>query len=200
MPISRDTLSSIISKNAASMGNPNWDRLVESNVPDAYDPDPSRFDDPYADYFPDEDTTERQGGSSRKNAMQYNEEMVKNSKLPDAIKKSMMEKRIDTPSMGGNSVLDNLSIPRAPKKNRQAINEQINPRQVAEATGSVDYTIIKAIVNECLREYFSAQPLNESAGLQTIGLQNGNITLVDNKGNVFQAKLQKIGNKNDRQQ
>ena len=200
MPISRDALSSIISKNAASMGNPNWDRLVESNVPDAYDPDPSQFDDPYADYFPDEHTTDRQGGSSRKNAMQYNEEMVKNSKLPDAIKKSMMEKRIDTPSMGGNSVLDNLSIPRAPKKNRQAINEQINPRQVAEATGSVDYTIIKAIVNECLKEYFASQPLNESAGLQTIGLQNGNITLVDNKGNVFQAKLQKIGNKNDRQQ
>ena len=40
--------------------------------------------------------------------------------------------------------------------------------------------------------------LNESASLQTIGLQNGNISLVDNKGNIYKAKLEKIGNKNDK--
>ena len=49
------------------------------------------------------------------------------------------------------------------------------------------------------REYFdNKQPLNESASLQTIGLQNGNISLVDNKGNIYKAKLEKIGNKNDK--
>ena len=47
-------------------------------------------------------------------------------------------------------------------------------------------------------EYFKKQPLNESASLQTIGLSNGVISLVDNKGNVFKAKLEKIGNTNEK--
>ena len=63
---------------------------------------------------------------------------------------------------------------------------------------TIDYNIIKAIVNECLNEYFSKQPLNESATLKTIGLSNGNISIVDNKGNVYKAKLEKIGNKNEK--
>ena len=56
----------------------------------------------------------------------------------------------------------------------------------------------KNLVNECLNEYFSKQSLNESTSLQTIGLSNGTISLVDNKGNIFKAKLEKIGNTNEK--
>ena len=57
-----------------------------------------------------------------------------------------------------------------------------------------DYAVIKAIVNECLNEYFSRQPLNESASISTIGIKPGIIKVVDSKGNVFSGKLEKIGN------
>ena len=57
----------------------------------------------------------------------------------------------------------------------------------------IDYSVIKAIVNECLNEYFK-RPLNESVGtLSGIGLKEGKIKLVDNKGNIFSANLEYQG-------
>lgn len=192
MPISKDKLQSILSRNSEAMQNPEWDTLVEDSRPDAGGfADLFQRDDMYSNSAPAFNSPRR-----GKVSLAYNDEMVQNSKLPEAIKKSLMEKKIDVGDMDG-SVLDSMNVASSPRKSRQAVNEQVSARQ--SVSSPVDYTIIKAIVNECLKEYFSSQPVNESASLQTIGLKDGNITLVDNKGNVFQAKLQKIGNKNDHQ-
>ena len=72
--------------------------------------------------------------------------------------------------------------------------------------GGVDYALIKTIVNECieqkltevLTELAHKGVLNEGATLQGIGLSAGKIKLVDNKGNVFQAKLEYKGNTKDK--
>ena len=71
------------------------------------------------------------------------------------------------------------------------------PVMGAQSYGSVDYTIIKAIVSECIKEYFSKQPINESS-IKTIALGKGTIKIVGANGDVFQAKLEKVGNLNDK--
>ena len=71
---------------------------------------------------------------------------------------------------------------------QQVVRENI----YAPNNTNIDYSIIKAIVNECLKEHLGQQTLNESATLKTIALKEGTISLVDNKGNIFKAKLEKI--------
>ena len=112
--------------------------------------------------------------------------------MPEKIKQSMLNEVIDVSALDNQSVLDGMDIPnqnRRPQQRRQPVTEQ----QYAPMPG-VDYSIIKAIVNECLNEYFSKNPLNESATLTTIGLKKGTNKLVDNQGNVYSANLQKLGN------
>ena len=45
-----------------------------------------------------------------------------------------------------------------------------------------------------IKEHFEKQTITESTNLKTIALKEGTISLVDNKGNVYKAKLEKIGN------
>ena len=125
------------------------------------------------------------------------EQAYKKSNLPENIKKSLMENPINTNTAA--SVLDEMDIPRERKtvaaQKREAINEgRVAPN--AYAGGGIDYALIKTIVSECVREALAQQPLNEGA-LSKVYLKNGTISLVDNKGNVFQAKLEKIGNTNN---
>lgn len=199
MAISKEQLSSIINGRAKQLCNPAGDKLIEgyrrSNNGNINNPNPS-------DYDNDADAFDRMYLSSleetENNGMQYSDYSASNSKLPENIKRSMMEHRIDTSKLGQTSVLDSLGIKplNTPKREKQIVKEQISQPQYN--TQTIDYSIIKAIVNECLREHFEKQSLNESTSLQTIGLSNGTISLVDNKGNVFKAKLEKIGNTNDK--
>ena len=66
----------------------------------------------------------------------------------------------------------------------------------------VDYALIKTIISECLDEKLAEMSqkgmLNEGATLKGIGLSGGKIKLVDNKGNVFSAKLEYQGNTKDK--
>lgn len=199
MAISKEQLASIINGKAKHLCNPEGDRLIETYKrgnngggmnnpnPSDYDYDADTFDKMYLSTI-----EENRGGD-----FNYSESTAFASRMPENIKKSMLEQRIDTSALGHTSVLDTIGIKPSPKKapKKTSINEETTP---SYNTQGVDYTIIKAIVNECLKEYFSKQPLNESASLQTIGLNNGTISLVDNKGNVFKAKLEKIGNTNDK--
>lgn len=125
----------------------------------------------------------------------YDSESITNSKIPNKIKESFLKQRIDTAPI---SVLDEMSI----NASKQQINEnkpltQSQPQYNSNING-IDYSIIRAIVNECLKEHLSKTTLNENTSLQTIVLKEGNISLVDNKGNIYKAKLEKIGNKNDK--
>ena len=162
---------------------------LDNPDPSLYSSDADAFDSMYSASL-----SEERGSSD----MRYNETTASKSKLPDHIKQSMLNERIDVSAIGGGSVLDSLGIKETPKqpKRKERVVENVQPQYIPSA--GVDYTIIKAIVNECLNEYFSRQSLNESTSLQTIGLSNGTISLVDNKGNVFKAKLEKIGNTNDK--
>jgi hypothetical protein len=68
--------------------------------------------------------------------------------------------------------------------------------------GGIDYALIKTIVNECienkLNEIAQKGLLNEGTTIKGIGLSNGKIKLVDNKGNIFSAKLEYQGNTKDK--
>ena len=202
MAISKEQLASIISGRAAQLCSPEGTRLIESHTGkqgirgDFNNPDPSAYDDDaYA--FDSMYLSSLDEGEDKD--IQYSSSSASNSRMPDHIKKSMLENRIDTSSLGQTSVLDGLGVKpqKRTQQRRQPIQEQVTTVAAAPQS-SVDQTIIKAIVNECLNEYFKKQPLNESASLQTIGLSNGVISLVDNKGNVFKAKLEKIGNTNEK--
>jgi len=140
-----------------------------------------------------------QAPPTSRRALNYNSASAAKSAVPDNIKKSMLEHKIDVgqPQV---SVLDAIGMPRQKVVPKQRLGEQTVPQAMptaVPAVNSVDYSIIKAIVNECLNEYFSRRPLNESTTIDTIGFRGGNLTVIDNKGNVYGAKLQKIKDKDE---
>lgn len=102
----------------------------------------------------------------------------RNSAMPQAIKESMMTHQIN-----GNP-LDQI----IPVKEQAYATPQYTP-----APAGFDYSIIKAIVNECLNEYFSKNKLNENTSLTGISLKEGKIKLVDNQSNVYTANLEYKG-------
>lgn len=181
--LSKDELARILNGKAAALCSPQADRLMDSRRAKNNEMNP-----PVSQY--DDDADEFDAMFLSENAMSLN---GRKSGMPEAIVRSMTQNPLD--ESVNKSVLDDMKIDTKSSTRRQMI-EHLQPSPVPQASG-VDYSIIKAIVNECLNEYFSRKPINESTSLETIGLQNGNITLVDNKGNVFRAKLNKIGNKND---
>ena len=69
------------------------------------------------------------------------------------------------------------------------ITEQV---QTGRGNG-IDYALIKTIVNDAVEA-----KLKEAGTLKAIGLSAGKIKLIDNKGNVFTAKLEFKGNINDK--
>lgn len=199
MAVSKQQLAQIIGK-ARDLCNPEGDRLVESYKSDGNfdrkDPDPSSYDD-YSQfdrmYLNEEEDYQPQKRNAQTKDIRYNQQTAANSKMPDKIKQSMLNEVIDVTALDNQSVLSGMDIPggnRKPQQNRRPVNEQ----QYQAQGGNIDYSIIKAIVNECLNEYFSRQPLNESASISTIGIKPGVIKVVDSKGNVFSGKLEKIGN------
>lgn len=214
MPISKDNLASILNK-ASRLCTPEGDKLVHSNIDqssfsrqmtEGYNPDPSEYDDEASQWDSLYSDNADEDYSSRPSAggdIYYSRESVARSGLPDNIKKSMMETQIDRSSLSNNSVLDGIDGLRnvkpqkrvtAAMQKKAVIAENSRPQQSYQPqVGGVDYSVIKAIVSECIREYFSSNVLNESTVSQ-IHLKGGTISLVDNKGNIYRAKLEKIKN------
>lgn len=195
MAINKEKLASIISGRARELCSVQGDKKISGfqGSRNNYDPDPNSFGD--ADYYDKMYLSE--ASYSNVNELNYNDENLEVSRLPEHIKKSFSEQKISMANTGGLSVLDEIGVKHQKSTNRivNEVKTQSNPQISPQ---NIDYTIIKAIVNECLKEYFGKQKLNESTSLQTIGLKNGNISLVDDKGNIYRAKLEKIGNKNDK--
>lgn len=134
---------------------------------------------------------------------------IKNTNLPTEIFESMTKNVIDTkplsngmPELGG-SVLDNLKI--QPKQTKKIVNEQIMQQQ--QISSNIDYSLIKTIVEDCVKKYSSALKksiLNESKELmkENVGtlqaMKLGNkFSFVDNEGNLYEAKLTFIKNLNE---
>lgn len=204
MAITKEQLASIITGRAKNLCNPEGDRLVEGysnrggNM-GGYDPNPSSYDNDADDFDRMYLSSYDEPSYSVNENFSPSQAAFSNSKMPDDIKRSMMEHRIDTSKLGNTSVLDSIGI--KPQAQQRRPKQQIRENTSVSSTNNttpIDYSIIKAIVNECLNEHFSKQQLNEATTLQTIGLNKGTISLIDNKGNVFKAKLEKIGNTNDK--
>lgn len=188
MAVSLQQLEQILGK-SRDLCSPEGDRLIESYKRTSNDPTPDEYDD-YDNfdsmYLNEEENVALQKTRPQSKDIYYDQSTAINSHMPENIKQSMLTKVIDA------NPLNNLKVP----QKRQTQRKQQISEQISHPSQSVDYSIIKAIVNECLNEYFSKQPLNENNNLTTIGLKGGVIKLVDNKGNVYSAKLEKIGNTN----
>ena len=125
------------------------------------------------------------------------DEQYERSALPENIKKSLRENPIEAKRQV--SVTEGLDLPTRERvtvasQRRDAVNENVMPRSAG--AGVVDYSLIKTIVSECVREALANQQINENT-LSQIHIKNSTISVVDGKGNVYRAKLQKIGNTSD---
>jgi len=104
-----------------------------------------------------------------------------------------------TPSImteSSGSVLDGIKLTPSPRRQEPVTEQRYNPTpqpQIPQGTAGVDYTIIKAIVEECIKrniEEIKKSILQEST-LRRVKLANGNkIQLVDNKGNLYESTLE----------
>jgi hypothetical protein len=134
--------------------------------------------------------------SKNKNIQAYTNDQVKASGLPDAIKESLIKNKITVKQQ---NVTDSLGFDTEKIKRQRQLMEERNPGQnivtSTPTTLSVDYSLIKTIVSECVRDYFDNM---EDTSLKTIKLSGGTIKIVDNSGNIYVAKLEKKGNVNDK--
>jgi len=182
MAITHEQLEKIINR-SKDLCSETGDRIVNERINnkspmDVYDPDPSSFD-----YVPMESIF-------NEDRYDINEESFEKSKMPDFIKNSMKNHQI-RPKV---SVLDDMNIiPEKGKQYKRTVNENMSYQQQPVVSQSIDYSIIRAIMKECIDEYFKKNQLNEGS-LVGIGLKGGKITLVDNKGNKYMAKLEKVEN------
>ena len=125
--------------------------------------------------------------------------------IPQSQSSSAPIKNIDNYTDSESSisgVLDKMQKTIKPdRKKVSVINEESSPVTAphpALVSNGVDYSIIRAIVKDCLESYTPKVNLNESASLDSIAInKNGQISFIDTKGNIFTAKLQKTGNINE---
>lgn len=115
---------------------------------------------------------------------------TRNSRMPDAIKQSMMQEQIDVSALQTEgSVLDSIGLK---GQQRRAQRAPINENQRTVAGAGVNYGLIKQIINECLDERLGDNTL------KTIKVGDGKIRLVDNQGRIFIANLEYKGNVADK--
>lgn len=141
---------------------------------------------------------------------------VSNSKLPMEIINSFKTNHIDTSPLGLStqaSVLDRIDFntqgglfPEAKVANQVPIMEQVPQKQVVteqmSVGANVDYSMIKMIVDECMRKYTSALKktiLTESKNTQENGTLKAmkigdKFTFVTDNGDLYEAKLTFIKN------
>lgn len=211
--LSEDVLKKLISPNAKKLSSPEGDAMVNEG---SYGNLDDFSDDMYLGA-----TYEEPAKSTYK---PINEAAIKTAKpktnLLSSIQQDMVEHPVDTKALntmmlesagGGNPMnMEKLSgLIKGAKMVDQRANELDGKsparRQVTESIGGglgIDYALIKTIVNECLETKLNEMAqqglLNEGATLKGIGLGNGKIKIVDNKGNVFSAKLEYQGNTKDK--
>lgn len=155
-------------------------------------------------FFCGDDIPQSQSSSAPiKNIDNYTDSDIENSNLPDFIKESFKKEKIEIKDDSSiNGVFDKMQKTINPgRKKVSVINEESSPgtsSRPAPVSNGVDYSIIRAIVKDCLESYMPNVNLNESASLDSIAInKNGQISLIDTKGNIFIAKLQKTGNINE---
>ena len=199
--LSEDVLRKLITPNARALSSPKGDEFIdEGRVGKADDFDDSMF---LGETYNEPLDVQKNGGYLSESAIK--EEMIKNPIDTAALNSQMLES-----AAGGNPANNDrlMKMVSAAKKVDARASEldgkgmpkrQINEQNVG---GGIDYALIKTIVNECIEAKFNEMAqrgvLNEGTTIKGIGLSNGKIKLVDNKGNVFSAKLEYQGNTKDK--
>jgi hypothetical protein len=200
MAISQQALASIIAKNANGLCSPNASKMLNEQAKNmrgraGNDIDPNDYSDEWDNFSLSDDTQPFQEGVARP-SMQYNSESVKNSNIPEAIKQSMLTKHIDVSTNGDTSFLSEMV--KKPQR-KQVVTEQTNTATpVMAASAGVDYSIIKAIVNECLRDYFNNNPIlaegkSNDVKQITYSEKSNTIRIIKENGDVYGGKLEYQG-------
>jgi hypothetical protein len=119
------------------------------------------------------------------------EDRIKNSKLPDEIKRLMLEHPIEKPNVGSGTVLSNDLVEKASRlMNTDASGKQIKPNQPSPKspiTESVNINNIRGLLKEVVEEV-----LNEN-GLIVESETNSNEIFKFRVGqHIFEGKLTKI--------
>lgn len=194
MAISKEALASIISHNSSTLCTAKGDKMLNEykSGRQSSDMNPDDYHDQWDNFSLSDDTQTFEEGVAMP-SMQYTNESIANSKMDEKIKQSMMSKRIDTRAASNTSFLNEMVKPKKQQPMREA-------RAVAPTPTPIDYGVIKAIFNECLKEYFSKNPINESAGSQSIAFseKNNKIRIIKENGDVYGGKLTYQGNINDK--
>lgn len=200
MAISQQALANIIAKNANGLCSPNASKMLNEQAKNmrghaGNDIDPNDYSDEWDNFSLSDDTQPFQEGVARP-SMQYNSESVKNSNIPEAIKQSMLTKHIDVSTNGDTSFLSEMV--KKPQR-KQVVTEQANAATpVMAASAGVDYSIIKAIVNECLRDYFNNNPIlaegkSNDVKQITYSEKSNTIRIIKENGDVYGGKLEYQG-------
>ncbi len=129
--------------------------------------------------------------STNYNTEMPTEDRIKNSKLPDEIKRLMLEHPIDKPNVGSGTVLSNDLVEKASRlMNTDASGKQIKPNQPlpkSSITESVNVNNIRGLLKEVVEEV-----LNEN-GLIVESETNSNEIFKFRVGqHIFEGKLTKI--------
>lgn len=228
MALSEDVLKKLITPNAKALSSPQGDKFIdEGPVGRGDDFDDSMFlAETYEEPanvrsnggYLGEDTVAKARALTDYSSNDFNPDRVRNTRMSNAILEDMVKHPIDTTALNAQkleSASGNLSenmdrfskmVAGAKMVDRRASEldgKGSTRRQVTEsAGGGIDYALIKTIVNECIEQKLSEITerglLSEGTTLKGIGLSEGKIKLVDNKGNVFQAKLEYKGNMKDK--
>jgi hypothetical protein len=125
---------------------------------------------------------------------------IKESALPDVIKRSFMEQEINVDCLNPdyqrekqfeaamNAMLNETeqTVPQC----RNVVNENI----YSANNSNIDYNLLRQIIEECIDK--KLKNLNESV-VKGIRLKEGKIMLTDHSGNVFSASLEYKGNVNE---
>ena len=162
----------------------------------------------------EESTPQYQTQPTTQQQMSYTQEPLNvktNSKLPKEILESFKTKQIDTEPLGygvSSSILDEVNYRTQGKLYKEDAQVQERPKQqIVETTQStpttVDYSMIKMIVEECMRKYVGSLKktiLNESKTNNNDELQAMKIgdkfSFITKNGDLYEAELKFVKNLN----
>ena len=125
--------------------------------------------------------------------------------VPSVIRESFQNQPPMSEDVAASSVLDDVfGLENLQPQMKQQITEQATPRQQSYTTGGgIDYPMIRTIVEDIVRKYTQSLKKNlvtEGTGgaeVNTIALGK-TFKFLDSKGNIYEAKLSKIGNINEK--
>lgn len=134
------------------------------------------------------------------------EQAIKESNLPDYIKKAMIEHPIPT--------IDPIadSAPMITEQQKQAFKRLVGtgsagqskpqgysaPAPSQQSSPAIDYSIIRMIVEDVVSKKLDEVLSKNNGSLSAISLSPGKIIVSDTKGHVFSAKLVHKGNVDDK--